>query len=77
MKEIITIITRKSFLEKPVVVFTNSTVLLYITLYITKPVWSLVLALSAMTLKKAHIASCQKASAQITNFCMQGKFLTN
>ena len=43
----------------------------------TKPVWSNVLALSAWTLKKAHIVSCQEALAQITKICMQGKFLTN
>ena len=43
----------------------------------TKPVWSHVLALSLWTLKKAHIVSCHKASTQITNICMQGKYLTN
>ena len=26
---------------------------------------------------KSHRVSCQKASAQITNICKQGKFLTN
>ena len=43
----------------------------------TKPGWSHVLALSAWNLEKAHTISCQEASAQITNICMQGKFLTN
>ena len=68
--------TRKRYSEKPIVAVTNSTVFI-LDLYITKTVWSHVLALSAWTLKKAHIVSCQKASAQITNICMQGKFLTD
>ena len=42
----------------------------------TKPVRSYGLPLIARTLKKVHIVSCQEASAQITNICMQGKFLT-
>ena len=46
-------------------------------MYMTKPVWSHVSALSAWTLKKAHIVSCKEASAQITKICIQGKFLTN
>ena len=40
----------------------------------TEPVWSHVLALSAWTLKKAHIVSCP--SPDYKNL-MQGKFLTN
>ena len=36
-----------------------------------KPVWSNVLALSAWTLMKAHIVSCQEACVQITDVCMQ------
>ena len=73
----------KGFQKKPIVAFTNSTVLhsidirLQYTQYITKLVRSYGLPLSARTLNKAHIVSCQKASAQITNICMQGKFLTN
>ena len=69
------VITRKRFSEKPIVAVTNITV--FIDLYITKPVWSHVLALSARTLKKDHIVSCQEASAQITNICMKVKFLSN
>ena len=41
-------------------------------MYISKPVWSHVVVLSAWTLKKTHIVSCQEASSQITNICMQG-----
>ena len=33
-------------------------------MYITKPVWSHVLALRLWTLKKAHLVSCQEVSAQ-------------
>ena len=55
----------KSFQKKTIVSFTNSSV------------WSHVLALSAWTLKEAHIVSCQDVCAQITNIYMQGKFLTN
>ena len=68
----------KMFSEKPIglVAFTNSTVFI-LDLYMTKPLWSHVLALSAWTLKKAHIVSYQEASFQITNICMQEKFLTN
>ena len=65
----ITRITRKRFSEKPIVTFTNNTVLILDLLSITKPVWSHVLALSARALKKAHTVSCQEASAQITNAC--------
>ena len=42
-------ITRKRFLEKPIVAFTNSKV------YMTKPVWSHVLPLSALTLNNLII----------------------
>ena len=52
------------FSEKLTVAFTSSTV--FIIDYITKPVWSHVVASSARTLNKAHIVSCQEASAQIT-----------
>ena len=65
------------FSEKPIVAFTNNTVfILDFYIYITKSVSSHVLALSPRTLNKAHTVSCQEASAQITNICMQGNFLT-
>ena len=44
-------VTRKRFSEKPVVAFTNSTVFILhvdFCIYMTKPVWSHVLALSAL-----------------------------
>ena len=42
-------ITRKRFSEKPIVAFTNSTVfILDFYIYMTKPVWSHVLASSAL-----------------------------
>ena len=42
-------ITRKRFSEKPTVAFTNSTVfILDFYIYMTKPVWFHVLALSAL-----------------------------
>ena len=48
--------TRKRFSEKTKVAFTNRTVfILDLYIYITKPVWSHVLASSAWTLKKAHL----------------------
>ena len=40
-------ITRKRFSEKPIVAFTSSTVFM-LNFYMTKPVWSHVLALSAL-----------------------------
>ena len=40
-------ITRKRFSEKPIVAFTSSTVFMK-DFYMTKPVWSHVLALSAL-----------------------------
>ena len=43
--------TRKRFSEKPIVAFTNSTVFILhvdFCIYMTKPVWSHVLALSAL-----------------------------
>ena len=43
----------------------------------TTPDWSRVFGLSAWTLKKAHIISCQEARAQITNISMKSKFLTD
>ena len=70
-----TLETRKRFSEKPIVAFTNSRVFI-LDFYILLSLWSPVLGLSAWTLKKAHIVSCQEASEQITNICMQ-KFLTN
>ena len=44
----------------------------------TKPVWSHVLPLSGRTLEKVHmlVVSCQEASPQVTNICMQGELLT-
>ena len=54
--------TRKRFSEKLIVAFTNSTVfILDFYINMTKPVWSHVLGMSAWTLKKAHIISCQEA----------------
>ena len=45
----------KRFSEKTIVAFTNNTLfILDFYIYMTKPVWSHVLALSAWTLKKAH-----------------------
>ena len=46
--------TRKTFSEKPIVAFTNSTVFL-LDFYILLSLWCHVLALSAWTFKKAHI----------------------
>ena len=44
----------------------------------TKPVWSHVLAFKCLDfVQKAHIVSCQKTSALITNICMQDILLTN
>ena len=37
----------------------------------------ILLSLCARILKKAYKVSCQEASAQITNICMQEKFLNN
>ena len=48
--------SRKGFSEKPIVMFTNSTVFIKRLLYLTKPVWSHVLALSAWTFPpKPHL----------------------
>ena len=69
-------ITRKSFSEKPRVAFTNITVFV-LDFYILLSLWSQVLALRDWTLKKAEEVSCQEASAQITNICIQEKYLTN
>ena len=70
-------LTYKRFSEKPIVAFTNSTefILDFYIYIMTKPVWPYTLALSAWTLKKPHYS--QLPGAQITNICMQGKFLTN
>ena len=51
-------LTRKRFSEKPIVAFANCTVFIQ-DIYLTKPVWSHVLASSAWTLKKTHIVSCE------------------
>ena len=65
--------TRKSFFRKTnICVYKKHSIhtrLLYI--HITKPVLFLVLASSAMTLKKSHIVSCQEASAKIRNVCIK------
>ena len=46
--------TIKRFSEKSIVVFTNSAVSYYTSIYMTKIVWSHLLALRAWTLKKAR-----------------------
>ena len=48
-----TILTRKWFSEKPIVTFTSGTVFM-LDYYDYKSVWFHVLALSALTLKKAN-----------------------
>ena len=54
---------RKGFLEKPIVAFTNITVFI-LNFYMTKPVWSHVLASSAF--EEAHIVSCHETRLQIS-----------
>ena len=51
--------TRKRFSEKPIVAFTNSKVYI-LDFYMTKPVWSHVLALRAWTLNKDLIIIYQE-----------------
>ena len=58
--------TRKRFSEKPIVVFTNSTVFI-LDFYILLSLWSHVLAWSSLILKKGHIVSCQEDSVEIRN----------
>ena len=69
--------TRKKCSDKPIVVFTNSTVfILDFYIYKTKPVWSH-FGLDCMDFEENSYSHMPGSLNPDYNICMQGKFLTN